>query len=89
MQTVMRARTPYGIQKSDVTTTVANFFEDKIESRFNKGTHSTMPVDDGWINDTLDKDKFTEWIFKNRNQVWYMLYGSISINEASKPYLGN
>ena len=50
-----------------------------VESRkeFGEGTGEEVPTK-GWIWKHTDEEKAKYWLFKNRNNVWRLLYGSIS-----------
>jgi len=45
---------------------------------FNKGTGEEVPTTGFWFWKHADADKLKYWLMKNRNNVWAMLYGSIS-----------
>ncbi|GLR16997.1 hypothetical protein [Portibacter lacus] len=89
MQKVMRARSPQDIKTKDINKNITSFFEDQNEGKINKSMGKSkdnkMPVDHGIFNDTLDKEAFKEYIFKNKKQMWYMLYGSEDIEKATAP----
>lgn len=51
-----------------------------LESRkeFEEGTGEEVPIKGAWFWKHTDEEKARYWLFKNRKNVWRLLYGSIS-----------
>jgi len=51
-----------------------------LESRkeFEEGTGEEVPIKGSWFWKHTDEEKAKYWLFKNRKNVWRLLYGSIS-----------
>lgn len=43
------------------------------------GAESDMPVDESGWRDKLDRAGARRWIYRNRDRVWQMLYGSMAV----------
>jgi hypothetical protein len=76
MLAVMKASDQSGVP-NPVPATVANYFVDNEDS-FNAGVggNKKMPTKGFWFLEEVDQTKITQWVFRNRANLWGMLYGA-------------
>lgn len=77
MVSVMRAK-KFG-EVAEPSDEVAQYFVTHADS-FNAGVggYDKLPTT-GWVWTSLDKAKFTSWVYFRRKKIWALLYGSMSM----------
>lgn len=77
MVKVMHAGDASGVP-APVPPTVSSFFVDRADDLEAGAGGEEVPTSGFWFWEEVDPEKIGRWVFRNRNNIWGMLYGSIS-----------